>query len=189
MRAAILIPAALALLLLAGCSAEKATYNDALDADREAREKMISALGLMNDATLIAEQGGDAISERDQEVIESKRSEAVDAYQTALDSWEEAERIYLELIEEQPEEAVLVNNLGNMIYNKIHLGLEGDIDRAEALLREAIAMVDRDIFQRNLELIEALRSDPETVELLEENRAIVAELRSLLETKKDNEEQ
>ena len=189
MRAAVLIPAALALLLLAGCGTEKATYNDALDADRGAREKMISALGQMRDAALIAEQGGDVISERDREVIESKKAEAVDAYKTALEDWEKAEGIYLELITEQPEEAVFVNNLGNMIYNKIYCGLEGDLSRAEGLLRTALDMVDREIFRRNLELIEALKSDVETIKLLEENRAIVAELRTLLEAEGNEEQQ
>lgn len=178
-RIAIVVTVALLLLPLGACSPGKKGYADALDADREAREKMINAQGLMRDVAAIREIAGDEPTKGETAAIESKRSEAVDAFGVALEGWDEAVEIYEQLIADYPDEPVYLNNLANLIYNKAHNGFEADLDRARELLGKALQMADREIFRRNLELIDELGTDVDTMKLVEENREIVTELNRL----------
>ena len=176
---AIAVTVALLLLPLCACSPGKKGYEDALDADREAREKMISAEGLMRDVASIQEIAGNEPTEGELQAIESKRNEAIDAFAVALESWEDAVEIYEQLITENPDEPVYLNNLANLIYNRAYHGLQADLARARELLDKALQMADREIFRRNHELIEEMANNADTMALVKENREIVAELRRL----------
>ena len=176
MRGALLVLAVVPLMLLASaCGSEMDTYEGALDSDREAREKMMTALGLMRDAG--------ALADSEFELAERKRGEAVDAYVDALASWAEAEEVYRDLIELYPGDPTYLNNLANLLYCKALSGLDPGFEglvEAERLIDEALARHDREIFSRNLELIGALRGDEETARMVEDNVALVEELAQLV---------
>jgi hypothetical protein len=175
----ILVATTFMLAGMTSCSPGKKVYEDALDADRQAREKMTAAQGLMRDVATIQGQAGDELTEAEKQTIESKRAEAIDAFKVAQESWANAIAIYEQLIADHPEEPVFLNNLANLIYNKSLNGLEADLTRARALLDKALGMAEREIFKRNLELIGELESNTDTLKTVEDNRAIVAELRRL----------
>lgn len=166
---------AVALLLASGCSQDIGTYNAALDADRNAREKMTAALNLMAEADALAEL-------TDEEAIATaaaKREGALAAYEEAVTFWIDAKRLYETLVQEEPDNGDYNNNLGNMIYFKIMSGLEGDYEGARQYLQAAIAISDRPIYQRNLELLEELRAGDEANEQMRENRRLVAQIKEL----------
>ena len=175
-RALAALALALSALLLpaAACGPGMGTYEGTLDSDREAREKMMTALGLMRDAG--------ALADSDAALAERKRGEAVDAYVDALASWAEAEEAYRGLIERFPGDPTYLNNLANLLYcealSGLDPGLEG-LGEAESLLDEALARRDSEIFRRNLELIGDLRGDEETARRVEENVALAGELARL----------
>jgi hypothetical protein len=175
----ILVATIFTLAGMTSCSPGKKAYEDALDADREAREKMTAAQGLMRDVATIQAQAGDELTEAEKQTIETKRAEALDAFKVAQESWADAIATYEQLIADHPEEPVYLNNLANLIYNKSFNGLEADLTRARSLLDKALGMADREIFKRNLELIDELGSNVDTMKTVEDNRAIVAELRRL----------
>lgn len=177
--------AVLLLVSLGSCAPGKKGYEDALDTDRQAREKMTTALGLMRDVSTILEQAGSDLTESENGAVESKRAEAIDAFVVALESWEEAVEIYEQLIADYPDEPVYLNNLANLIYNKAHSGLEADLARARDLLEKAIGMTEREIFKRNLALIGELEDNTETQTFVAENREIVAELKQLVSERED----
>ncbi len=175
MRRALVALAIIPLLLLnSACGPGMDTYEGALDSDREAREKMMTALGLMRDAG--------ALAESEPELAERKRGEAVDAYVVALASWADAEEVYRGLIERFPGDPTYLNNLANLLYSKALSGLDPNLEglgEAERLMDEALARHDSGIFRRNLELIETLRGDEETARTVEDNVALVEELARL----------
>jgi hypothetical protein len=173
------VAAILLLTGLAACAPGEKAYENALDADRQAREKMITAQGLMRDVATIQQQAGAELTESERTAIESKRAEAVEAFKVAQESWVNAIAIYEQLIADYPEEPVYLNNLANLIYNKAHNGLEADLTKARELLNKALGMAERETFKRNLELIGELESNEDMRKTVEENRALVTELNRL----------
>jgi tetratricopeptide (TPR) repeat protein len=179
------LPVAAALvLLLPACSAEINNYQQALDKDREAREKIISALTLMEEAAGIEEKG--ELSDAEKETVRSKRDEAVNAYNIAVDSWREAEELYKNLIDEYPDDPVYLNNLANLFYNRYEKGLGSDeeLKRAGIMLEEALAAHDRPMFRTNLDYIKAATEDEAARERIERNRGIVKNIQKLAEESK-----
>lgn len=164
------------IVLASGCTQDIGTYNAALDADRNAREKITAALHLISEA--------DALSESTEAeaaaTAELKRTDAVNAYNEAVAFWAEAKSLYEKLIQEEPGNGDYNNNLGNMIYFKIMSGLEGDYDGARRYLEAAIDIKDRPIYRRNLELLQSLREGDEANELMRENRRLVAQIKELV---------
>ena len=169
------------LAVVTACDPEMGSYHEALDADREARAKMATALGLMRDAAALEAEG-----EQPPELIlaiENKRNEALDAFYMAIESWDLAEKVYRKLIADNPGELVYVNNLANLLYLKARNGLTADLEEARSMLERAVAEAENQFFSRNLELIVSLTEDPEAMRLAAENREIVAELQRLSEEK------
>lgn len=171
--------AAITLALTAGC-ADEMSYENALDRDREAREKVDTALTLMEEAAAIEEKEGE-LSESELAAIESKREEALNAYQFALESWEKAEAIYDHLIESYPDDPVYLNNLANLLYNKVEkgVGTEEELDRAKELMEKALEAHEREMFRTNYDLIVSIREDEETKGRVEKNRATVEDIMKL----------
>jgi len=178
MRKAVLAAAAaLALTTLAACNAEPNNYQDAVDSDRTAREKMTAAINQMRDVHAFLKEN----AQRYADLVRAKQSEALDAYKIAVDSWIKAEKAYRSLLKDYPDDPKVVNNLANLLYNKVYFGLEADLEEAEALQERAVRMRNTKVFERNLELISELKESVETIRLVEENRKVVNELRNLLE--------
>jgi tetratricopeptide (TPR) repeat protein len=169
---------ALALFIAAGiaCGPEIDTFNQAVDLDRTGREKMTAALSLLveynslrgsTDAELLAQ-------------AELKKSEALDAYRIAVASWDEAKSIYERLIAASSDSADYRNNLGTLLMMEVKTGLIGDYEAAERAILDAIAIHDRPLYRRNLEILQSLRGeDGELIEEVRENKRIVEELRQI----------
>lgn len=177
----ILAISAAAGLLLTACSKEIDDYQQALDKDREAREKMSSALTLMEEAAGIEEKS--ELSDAEKETVRNKRDEAVNAYQIALESWAQAEELYNNLIVEHPDDPVYLNNLANLRYNKYEKGLGTDegLKKAKKMLEEALAAHDRPMFRTNLDCINAATEDEAVRERIEKNRGTVEDIKKLAE--------
>jgi tetratricopeptide (TPR) repeat protein len=176
------LPVAAALvLLLTACSAEINVYQQALDKDREAREKMSSAITLMEEAAGIEEKGD--LSDAEKEAVQAKREEAVNAFKVAVDSWAKAEELYKRLIEEHPDDPIYLNNLANLLYNKYEkgLGTDEELKKARSMLEEALEAHDRPMFRTNLDYVKAATDDEATVERIKENRGIVKKIQKLAE--------
>ena len=156
-------------LMLSGCGEETGIFNNALDADRVAREKMKSALNLMAESLALEEADDETVRSQ----AEGKKTSAVEAFNMALEGWETAEATYTELMQTNPDNLDYVNNLANMLYYKAYCGLDSDLDRAKAMLKSILEKSHRPIFERNLQLINDLKNDSETVEMLEENHKLV----------------
>ena len=159
------------IVFTSACSQDIGTYNAALDADRNAREKMTAALSLMAEADALAQD-----SEID---VVAKHTAAVDAFKLANASWVDADRLYKQLIQAEPQNGDYNNNLGNMIYFRIMSGLEGNPGEARQYLEAAIAISDRPTYKRNLELLEALDTEGEANEQMLDNRRLVGLIKAL----------
>lgn len=173
MKKKTLIPLALGItLIVAGCGSN---FNEALDADREAREKMNSALSLMAEVEVLVEEG----TEQALEIAESKKSGALDAYKIAVENWDKVDEIYRQKIADDPGNSDLLNNLANSLYFRNKSGFDFDMEEAKSLLNRAIEIQDRPIYQRNLELIISLSEDEETIEMVNTNRRLLDAIQAL----------
>jgi Tfp pilus assembly protein PilF len=168
-------------LTTAGCSGDFWKYNDALDGDRNAWEKMTLALNLMAEAESVLQ---DEENENRYADAEQKYTDALAAYLSALESWAVADSSYEEIIRIRPNKSDYYNNWGNSIYRRALCGLEVDLDRARELIDKAIELEDRPIFRRNHELIDELSSNEATAAQVAENRRHSAALEELREKAK-----
>jgi tetratricopeptide (TPR) repeat protein len=168
------------LAVLASCGQETADFNTALDADRDAREKMRAAIAGLQEYSGLLES--DATEEERSAALESARN----AYQSALDSWKSAASMYAHLKDLPNAHPDYLNNFGNMLYYQYRQGIPVDLAPAEEALNKAIEIDDRKIYQDNLAKILAVQGKGDNLELserdaeLEEIRLRNAELLSLL---------
>jgi hypothetical protein len=170
MKKVVTVIALLAALLLAGCAGDTGTYNNALDADREAREKLNSAMAAMKESEALVE----STDENSEALAAQKASDAADALAMALASWENADTFYQTLMKTSPHKADFFNNYGNMLTFRLEKGLDVDIETARAAIAQAIEMNNRLIYQRNLKALEALETDADKMAEMAENRRLIA---------------
>lgn len=169
------LSAVLLTIFMISCGSEVSSYNEALDGDRGGREKMITALASMAEANKFALEE----SEDSKAIAEEKQASAVADFQEALKGWETARTVYQQLIIDYPDNPEYLNNLGNMIYYKAYSGLEADLNEARELIEKAISKTDKPRYNRNLELIDELASDPATLEKVSLNRELVKQIRAV----------
>lgn len=160
-------------LVLFSCTSEVADFNNALDADRDAREKMRTAIAKLEEYEDIEE--GD--SEELKALREADLNEASNAYEVAIDSWKNAKALYEKLMDLPGVNPDYLNNYANMLYYQYRMGFEIDLKPAEKAMERAIELEDRVLYRRNLELLRKVDGDTGLAEIRDENARLLNHIR------------
>jgi tetratricopeptide (TPR) repeat protein len=158
----------MAVTFMVSCSQEITDFNNALDADREAREKMRTATAKLEEYKSWGDEPEYA-AER-----EAALTTATNAFNIAVEKWAQAKKLYEELMDLPGVNPDYLNNYANMLYYQYRMGFDNiDLKAGERALERAIEIDDRVIYKRNLHLLQVVDEDGKVAETRDKNARLL----------------